>query len=525
MKQIDLLLLHPPVVRPSSPPLGLLSLAGYLRRQGLRVEWLDLNAAAFRDLLTSAGLPPPQDRFSKRAVRGLHQALSDLRSPAILRDFPGYKRAVRILGQVLRLRSEGPLHTPSLTLTDYRHPLWSPRRSVDLRAAAAGETVFPLSGVMEGPALEAIGTLRPRWVGLSVNYLSQALPAMALAGRIRSRFPETRIVVGGSLITLWGSRVARIDPSRRFVDQWIQGPGELPLARILGRPHTQGEPRREPPDYSHVDWSLYLSPEPILPLSLSRGCYWGRCRFCMEPLAWASYDGTRLDFLPTAEREAEKRGIPWIHFTDSALSPAALRGLAGWRAGLNWFGFARFERELNDAQLVRDLWASGCRMLQLGLESGSQHLLDRMGKGIRLEDVSQILRILHEEGIGTYVYLMVGHPGEQWDDARRSLEFVERHSPWIDFLSCSITNLPQWAAPPQGVHLVPFRGDGEDLGLYTDFLAGSGLDRRRARWFLDRCIKRNQAVRPLLKRDPPAFTSVHAPLFFRATGSPPPVPS
>jgi hypothetical protein len=102
---------------------------------------------------------------------------------------------------------------------------------------------------------------------------------------------------------------------------------------------------------------------------------------------------------------------------------------------------------------------------------------------------------------------------------------VERHSPWIDFLSCSITNLPQWAAPPQGVHLVPFRGDGEDLGLYTDFLAGSGLDRRRARWFLDRCIKRNQAVRPLLKRDPPAFTSVHAPLFFRATGSPPPVPS
>jgi hypothetical protein len=52
-----------------------------------------------------------------------------------------------------------------------------------------------------------------------------------------------------------------------------------------------------------------------------------------------------------------------------------------------------------------------------------------------------------------------------------------------------------------------------DLSLYTDFRHPEGWGRRQVREFLDKEFKRNPAVQSIMRRQPPFFTSNHAPFF------------
>jgi hypothetical protein len=52
-----------------------------------------------------------------------------------------------------------------------------------------------------------------------------------------------------------------------------------------------------------------------------------------------------------------------------------------------------------------------------------------------------------------------------------------------------------------------------DLSLYTDFDHPKGWNRPLIRQFLDKEFKRHPAIASILRRDPPIFTSNHAPFF------------
>ena len=54
-------------------------------------------------------------------------------------------------------------------------------------------------------------------------------------------------------------------------------------------------------------------------------------------------------------------------------------------------------------RVMAELRKSGCQLLKLGLESGSQLVLDGLHKGIDLALVEQVLAALHQAGIATYV--------------------------------------------------------------------------------------------------------------------------
>jgi hypothetical protein len=110
-----------------------------------------------------------------------------------------------------------------------------------------------------------------------------------------------------------------------------------------------------------------------------------------------------------------------------------------------------------------------------------------------------------------YLYLLFGTPAESEKEARNTLEFVIRHRDSISFLNLSIFNMPLSCQDAIEYATEPFY-DG-DLSLYTGFRHPEGWDRRRVRRFLDREFKRNPAVAEIVRRDPPLFTSNHAPFF------------
>jgi hypothetical protein len=52
-----------------------------------------------------------------------------------------------------------------------------------------------------------------------------------------------------------------------------------------------------------------------------------------------------------------------------------------------------------------------------------------------------------------------------------------------------------------------------DLSLYTSFDHPKGWNRQLIRQFLDKEFKRDPAIASILRKDPPVFTSNHAPFF------------
>ncbi|MDD5168353.1 MAG: hypothetical protein PHN75_06010 [Syntrophales bacterium] len=198
-----------------------------------------------------------------------------------------------------------------------------------------------------------------------------------------------------------------------------------------------------------------------------------------------------------------------IHFLDNAMSPSLLNALSKEDIRVPWYGFARVTEQLTDQDYCNRLGKTGCVMLKLGLESGSQGVLDSLCKGINLGTASSALKAIKAAGISTYVYILFGTPAETLDDAGKTLDFIVRYGEDIDFLNVAIFNLPADSA--EGLETRPFYAG--DLSLYEDFVHPSGWNRPQIRRFLDREFKRHRVVAAILRNDPPVFTSNHASFF------------
>jgi radical SAM superfamily enzyme YgiQ (UPF0313 family) len=166
---------------------------------------------------------------------------------------------------------------------------------------------------------------------------------------------------------------------------------------------------------------------------------------------------------------------------------------------------------LTDLDFCMALKRSGCVMLQLGVESGDQKILDSMRKGFDLETASSSLKTLKMAGIATYVYLLFGTPSETVAEARKTLEFIVKHGDQIDYLNLAIFNLPAYSHEVQELDTGDFYEG--DLSLYRSFLHPRGWERKLVRQFLDREFRRHPAVISILRKTPPIFTSNHAPFF------------
>ena len=82
-----------------------------------------------------------------------------------------------------------------------------------------------------------------------------------------------------------------------------------------------------------------------------------------------------------------------------------------------------------DRSVASALARSGCRMVWMGAESGSQRILDAMEKGVRVEQIREAGRLLQEAGIAVGLFLQFGYPGEKWDDIEATLALAHDVDP------------------------------------------------------------------------------------------------
>jgi radical SAM superfamily enzyme YgiQ (UPF0313 family) len=498
-----MLLIFPPLAKACEPPAGIARLAAHLKAHGVPCRLLDANLEGQLWLMEQP--PRASDTWSRRALKGRAGNLAALRDSATYQAPDRYRRAVSDLNRLLAVSAAD--HGVAIGLADYQDRAYSPVRSADLLTAARlhrQNPFFPYFSQHLPNHLAGVST-----IGFSLTYLSQALCTFAMIGYIREHFPTVKIVVGGGLITSWMQCPDWHNPFGALIDHLICGPGESALLHILGSDTAQNH--HIPPNYSTLPLTDYLSPGLILPYSAADGCYWNRCSFCPERA-----EGNTYHPLPTATVMSDLKCLVdqtaprLIHLLDSAISPALLRALTENPLGAPWYGFARIDAQLADPGFCHDLKRSGCVMLKLGLESGDQSVLERMNKGIDLGMAAEVLTNLKNAGIAVYCYLLFGTPGETVVEARHTLEFVARLGRAITFLNLALFNMPLYGDEAAQYGDQPFYEG--DLSLYTAFRHPGGWERTQVRHFLEREFKRHPAIAPIIRNDPPQFSSNHAAL-------------
>ncbi len=503
--QKKVLLINPPVSKPGEPPAGIARLAGALASHGIGHTLLDANLEALLDLM---GRPAElRDTWTRRAFRSLDSHLHALRNWPVYRRISRYKRAVLDLNRVLQVSRQDA----NLSLANYEDRILSPLRSRDLIRAAENPEQNPFFGFFRERLLQEVEGANASLAGFSLNYLSQALSTFAMVGYLKRNFPELKIVLGGGLITSWARTPGWRNPFSGLVDSIIAGAGEAALLTMMGQRGDETEILSRP-TYDALPLKEYLAPGLILPYSASMGCYWNRCLFCPERAEGNPYRPISPDRV-IGDLElliAEKEPV-LVHFLDNAISPALLGKLATRGLAAPWYGFARITADFCDLDFCVSLKESGCVMLQVGVESGDPGVLDALGKGMALETASAALRNLRRAGIDTYVYLLFGTPPETEIEARRTLEFTVRHSGEIGYLNLAIFNLPSRGQGADELKTEPFYEG--DLSLYSSFSHPRGWNRNLVRAFLDKEFRKHPAIAPILRREPPVFTSNHAPLF------------
>jgi radical SAM superfamily enzyme YgiQ (UPF0313 family) len=85
--------------------------------------------------------------------------------------------------------------------------------------------------------------------------------------------------------------------------------------------------------------------------------------------------------------------------------------------------------ETIDLEMLSKMKQAGCKELDFGVESGSQKILDFLGKGITVEQIKRSFKWVNEVGIDGGMYLIIGVPGETQKDIEMTKKLIAECKP------------------------------------------------------------------------------------------------
>jgi anaerobic magnesium-protoporphyrin IX monomethyl ester cyclase len=170
-----------------------------------------------------------------------------------------------------------------------------------------------------------------------------------------------------------------------------------------------------------------------LNLVASRGCPY-RCNWCAKPIYGDSFAVRSARSVAEEMRQLKcDLGAEHLWFADDIFGLRAkwVRELAieVERLGAAVPFKMQSRVDLMTLDTVRALRRAGCAEVWLGIESGSQRILDAMDKGTRVEQIAKARDNLRSEGIRACYFLQFGYQGEAWEDIQKTVNLVRNTRP------------------------------------------------------------------------------------------------
>ncbi|MCK5393504.1 MAG: radical SAM protein [Candidatus Omnitrophica bacterium] len=195
-------------------------------------------------------------------------------------------------------------------------------------------------------------------------------------------------------------------------------------------------------DRSLVKNELYIRPDNGKPLGLievSRGCPYS-CIYCLVSISYGKIHRTRsvCSVIKEIKNCVEEHGIFDFHFKSDLfifnrewvieLGQEIIKN----KLEIRWFANSRVDKI--DDGILKILKSSGCFALAIGVESGSQYILDKIKKSITIDRIKKTFLMCKKNKIKTYAYFIIGFPWDTKYTVKDTVAFSKKIDPdYIDF--------------------------------------------------------------------------------------------
>lgn len=307
--------------------------------------------------------------------------------------------------------------------------------------------------------------LGPDLVGVGIMSTAY-LPARELIAAVRRLCPEVPLVIGGPHVTALtedamedlGVDLAMVGEAELIfpglVDALASG-GSLDDIPSLCRRENSGRgivcsaragftedldslpfpawDLMDPRTYPDLPHQLLHKKFPVAPVMTSRGCPFD-CTFCSSTSLWGRGWRTRSagNVVDEIEMLVRDYGVREIHFEDDNFTLKAGHAAAVCeevlRRGIDivWACPNGVRIDSLDDGLLELMRRSGCYSLGFGIESGSQKVLEKNNKKLKLEKVADQVRMVKRHGIEAFGFFIIGLPGETGETIRETIRFARR---------------------------------------------------------------------------------------------------
>lgn len=300
-------------------------------------------------------------------------------------------------------------------------------------------------------------------VNVAMPTLENDLNSIKIAKEI---LPKVKTIAKGATFLTFSKKIMEDNPS---IDMVIRGEAEYTLKEILenkpyqeilglsyrdidlvkeneNRPFIENLDELPFPARHRVDNSIYRRPDNgkvQATIKVSRGCPY-HCFFCLA----TPTQGSKVRKRSAENIIAEiKECVEKYHITNFLFWSDIFDIDRDWTinlckkiidSGLKITWSSNTRADTADYEMAKIMYKSGCRLVSIGVESGSQYMLDKMGKNITLSDVRKTVAFFKKAGIRIYNYFVIGLPWETEETVEDTIKFaIELDSDFISFYTAT----------------------------------------------------------------------------------------
>jgi len=287
---------------------------------------------------------------------------------------------------------------------------------------------------------------KPDIIGINLSYSIFYKNAKKLSELIKDVNKNIITVIGGAHLFLNSAQTMAEMPCLDFA---IRGEGEYafleliksidnktPLSEIKGLVYREGNelkinpgkewiddldelpfPARQLIDMGSKDYGITFRYKrlPATGMVSSRGCP-SSCLFCDRVFGRKYRVHSARRVIEEMKHLIKEYGIKEIFFMDDNFLldinrvKEICKLIKEGNIDITWSCQGRIDTVYNNPEIIPIIKSAGCWYISFGIESGNQSVLNFIHKNITLEQVRKVIDIVHNKGIITKGYFMIGHP-------------------------------------------------------------------------------------------------------------------